>query len=143
MTPAMPAADRTATMRLVVSVPGLLPTSSVASGETVLVALEDDRQRNWLAATLRHRGYRVVTARHAGHALLQTLRFVGPIDVVVTGAALGDMSGAELEARVCAHSAARFVRATEPFSTQALLREVQRSRPNEVHHCSTSELEKS
>lgn len=94
-------------MRLVVSAPGLIPPtprlSAVADRGTVLVALEHGGERAWLAATLRHYGYRVLTARHAGHALLMTFRFLKGIDVLVTETMLSEMSGVELSERIRSH----------------------------------------
>lgn len=87
-------------MRLVVSMPGFAPPERprwVAwCGDTVLVALEDAREREWLGAMLRYRGYRVLSARHAGQALLMALRFLRSIDVLVTEHSLREMSGHQL-----------------------------------------------
>lgn len=94
-------------MRLVVSAPGLMVVSPRRAGaavwETVLVALENERERDWLAATIRHNGFHVLCARHAGHALLVTFRAAKAIDVLVTDRQLSDMSGAELSARLQSH----------------------------------------
>lgn len=101
------AVERSTSMRLVVSAPGLVPRtrvpSAVADRGTVLVALEHGGERAWLAATLRHHGYRVLTAQHAGHALLMTFRFLRSIDVLVTETMLSEMSGVELSERIRSH----------------------------------------
>lgn len=100
----LPAAERSSSMRLVVSAPGLVsptprPPDLVDRG-TVLVALEHGGERAWLAATLRHHGFHVLTARHAGHALLMTFRFLKNIDVLVTETMFSEMTGVELSDRI-------------------------------------------
>lgn len=91
-------------MRLVVSAPGFATRSPRRrdgwSAQTVLVALEDGRERGWIAATLRHHGFNVLTARHAGHALLVMFRHVQGIDVLVADTQLSDMTGEELSERI-------------------------------------------
>ncbi len=93
-------------MRLVVSAPGLPEASErprTAASRTVLIALENDCEREWMAATVRHQGFNVLTAKHAGHALLVMFRNVQAIDVLVTHAELSDMTGAELSDKIRSH----------------------------------------
>lgn len=117
-------------MRLVISAPGLVPRSprlsDVWDRGTVLVALEDERERMWLAATLRHHGYRILTARHAGQALLMTLRFLENIDVLVTEPMLSEMSGVELRERIRSHCPnLEAVLVARPLRSEAILTKIE------------------
>lgn len=56
---------------------------------TVLVMSEDPDWRAVLRRVLEQEGYRVLDARHAGHALVASMRHEGTIDLLVTDGAQG------------------------------------------------------
>src|SRR5512134_2939092 len=56
---------------------------------TVLVISEDPDWRAVLRRVLEQEGYRVLDARHAGHALIASMRHEGTIDLLLTDGAQG------------------------------------------------------
>jgi DNA-binding response OmpR family regulator len=57
---------------------------TAASSRTVLILSEDLEWRTAVGLTLEGEGYVVLTARHAGHALLTCARHDGAIDLLIT-----------------------------------------------------------
>ena len=71
----------------------------VARERVVLLATDDHDFRAVAERELRREGYGVVTAAHAGHALLACLR-ASRVDVLVTELSMRDMSGPVLAQRI-------------------------------------------
>ena len=69
----------------------------------VLVALADADLRSVSSRVLERAGYRVMTARHAGHALLACLT-AGRIDVLLTDYQTPESSGPALAERLRRHN---------------------------------------
>jgi DNA-binding response OmpR family regulator len=57
---------------------------SAASSRTVLILSQDPEWRDSVELALENEGYVVLTARHAGHALLTCARHDGAIDLLIT-----------------------------------------------------------
>lgn len=83
-----------------------IPESATARGRdfqahpsSVLVSLEDANLRAAASRVLARAGYRVLTARHSGHALLACLTG-GRIDVLLADFRTDDDSGPALAARL-------------------------------------------
>lgn len=68
----------------------------------ILIAVDDPDLRAVSSRVLAGAGYRVLTARHSGHALLACLTG-GRIDVLVTDLRMDDGSGPELAERLRRH----------------------------------------
>ena len=75
------------------------PDSSSARLQTVLVITPDAQLRQALQRVLGLEGYRVLTAAHAGHALLACLK-AEKIDVAAIELWMADISGPELAERL-------------------------------------------
>jgi CheY-like chemotaxis protein len=69
---------------------------------TVLVVTGDSDLRDASARVLGRQGYRVLTAAHAGHAVLACLK-AGRIDFLAAELSMEDMSGPALTARLRRH----------------------------------------
>jgi DNA-binding response OmpR family regulator len=72
---------------------------------TVLVLLDDQDWRDVVCRALEQEGYAVLTARHAGHALLMCARHEGAIDLLITDEVTPDGRGRTI---------ARTLRAEQP-----------------------------
>lgn len=82
------------------TVPVANPSVSVAGRRpVVLVVSSDSGLRETAARALEQDGYRVVTAAHSGHAVLECLK-AGRVDVLATELAMDDVSGPALAARL-------------------------------------------
>jgi CheY-like chemotaxis protein len=77
--------------------------SRMTTAPAVLVALDDADLRSVSTRVLENAGYRVVTARHSGHALLACLT-AGRIDVLLTDLRMADGSGPALAERLRRHN---------------------------------------
>jgi len=72
------------------------------SGSVVLFVTEDSDLRTVAERALEAEGFEVVTAAHAGHALLACLAGKH-VDVLVTELSMGDMAGPRLARRLRCH----------------------------------------
>src|SRR5574340_1212993 len=63
-----------------------IPISDPAPWPTVLVLAQDAEWRGAVARGLEREGFEVLTARHAGHALLVCRRFAKPVDLLIADA---------------------------------------------------------
>ena len=73
-----------------------------AAGPVVLVVTPDDNLREVSSRVLTREGYRVLTAAHAGHALLACLQ-AGRIDMLAVELSMDDVSGPALAERLRRH----------------------------------------
>lgn len=80
-----------------------IPVSSSDQAQSVLVALNDADLRAVSSRVLERAGYRVLTARHSGHALLACLTG-GRVDVLLTDLRMDDGSGPALAERLRRHN---------------------------------------
>jgi CheY-like chemotaxis protein len=75
------------------------PTLPAGSGQRVVLLVTSDRDLREVAArVLGNEGYRVLTAAHAGHAVLQSLQT--HVDVAAIELSMEDMSGPALAERL-------------------------------------------
>lgn len=68
-------------------------TQPAGTRRTVLVLLDDHDWRDVVCRVLEQEGYAVLTARHAGHALLMCARHNGAIDLLITDEVTPDGRG--------------------------------------------------
>jgi CheY-like chemotaxis protein len=78
------------------------PTPHDASTPVVLVVTPDARLREASARVLARAGYRVLTAAHAGHAVLACLD-TGRVDLLAAELSMDDVSGPALAGRLRRH----------------------------------------
>ena len=79
------------------------PTSEAGTGDpVVLVVTPDANLREAAARVLRREGYRVLTAAHAGHAVLACLE-AGRVDMLAVELSMDDVSGPALAERLRRH----------------------------------------
>jgi CheY-like chemotaxis protein len=78
------------------------PAPHEAGAPVVLVVTPDSDLREVSARVLTREGYRVLTAAHAGHAVLACLD-AGRIDLLAAELSMDDMSGPQLAARLRRH----------------------------------------
>jgi CheY-like chemotaxis protein len=82
-TPALPVASRPAT-----------------ASATILLVAEHRRRAMGMARVLERHGFQVLTAAHAGHAVLASLQHEGRIDLLLTDLTTPGSSGRDLAARL-------------------------------------------
>jgi two-component system cell cycle sensor histidine kinase/response regulator CckA len=70
--------------------------------ETVLVVEDEEQVRAVVLSILKRHGYKVISAQHAGEALLLCERHPGTIDLLLTDVVMPHMSGPELAKRLAA-----------------------------------------
>ena len=70
--------------------------------ETILLVEDEEQVRAIVLNILRRQGYRVISAQHAGEALLLCETHPGAIDLLLTDVVMPQMSGPELAKRVAA-----------------------------------------
>jgi hypothetical protein len=80
------------------------PAPQGAGAPVVLVVTPDAALREVSARVLAREGYRVVTAAHAGHAVLACLD-AGRIDLLAVELSMDDVSGPQLAGRLRRHCA--------------------------------------
>lgn len=83
----------------------IIPVDDSVSNDrqtTVLVVTPDADLRAAVERALSREGYRVITAAHAGHAVLSCLK-AGVVDVVATELSMEDVSGPALADRLRRH----------------------------------------
>jgi len=68
--------------------------------ETVLLVEDEEALRDLAREVLEGHGYRVLTGRHGGEALLVAEQHGGPLDLVVTDMVMPQVSGVELARRL-------------------------------------------
>ena len=76
--------------------------SSVRGDETILVVDDEEQVLQVTARVLQRNGYRVLTARHPGEALVLSEKFHEPIDLLITDVMMPQMNGRELAERLVA-----------------------------------------
>ncbi len=76
------------------------PTSTLRGNETILLVEDDDPVRAVATGILERHGYHVITASHAGEALLVSEQHSGPVHLLVTDVVMPKMSGPELARRL-------------------------------------------
>jgi CheY-like chemotaxis protein len=67
-----------------------------AGSETILLVEDEDQVRRFVGEALRRNGYRVLTARHAGEAIVLSEEHAGRIDLLLTDVIMPKTSGREL-----------------------------------------------
>lgn len=78
------------------------PVRATARTPVILVVTSDQGLREAAARAIAHYGCTVVTAAHAGHAVLACLR-AGQVDLLITELSMDDVSGPALAARLRRH----------------------------------------
>lgn len=78
------------------------PMVTSAGAPVVLVVTPDTNLREVSARVLTREGYRVLTASHAGHAVLACLK-AGHVDVLAVELSMDDLSGPALAERLRRH----------------------------------------
>ncbi len=73
---------------------------SRTGSETILLVEDEDQVREVAQGILRRAGYRVLSARNAGEALLSCEQHAGPIQLLLTDVAMPQMSGPALAKRL-------------------------------------------
>jgi PAS domain S-box-containing protein len=76
------------------------PAEPARTGETILVAEDEDTVRSLVRQILQIKGYRVLEARHGREALELAAQFEGRIDLLVTDVVMPHMSGREVADRI-------------------------------------------
>jgi two-component system, cell cycle sensor histidine kinase and response regulator CckA len=80
--------------------PSQAPQSTLRGTETILLVEDDDPVRIVAMGILRRHGYNVLSARHAGEAILFCEQHSGTIHLLVTDVVMPQMSGPELAQRL-------------------------------------------
>ena len=88
-----------AVRRVCIPVPAPIPARERQHAPAILVAVSDADLRAVATRVLNDAGYRVLTARHSGHALLASLTS-GRIDVLLTDLRMDEGCGRALAARL-------------------------------------------
>jgi CheY-like chemotaxis protein len=91
----LPAVDAALDSIVVAEVP-----TNLHGSETILLVEDDDAVRGVARGILARNGYRVIEARNAGEALLQSEQHAGTIDLLLTDVIMPLVSGPELAARL-------------------------------------------
>ena len=89
------------TVRVSIPVP-TTPTSTRPDAHVVLVVTPDSDLREVSERVLSREGYRVLTAAHAGHAVLACLK-AGRVDTLAVELSMDDVSGPALAERLRRH----------------------------------------
>lgn len=105
-----------------------IPIAERAPWPTVLVLAHDAEWRAAVARGLEREGFQVLTARHAGHALLVCRRFAKPVDLLIADAVSDEGSGVAVAQRLAKEKPGmkQLLFASRPRTRNALMRAVRR-----------------
>lgn len=106
-----------------------IPITDRAPWPTVLVLAQDAEWRAAVARGLEREGFEVLTARHAGHALLVCRRFAKPVDLLIADAVSDEGSGDAVARQLAKEKPGmkQLLFTTRPRTREALVRAVQRA----------------
>ena len=106
-----------------------IPILDRAPWPTVLVLAPDAEWRGAVARGLEREGFQVLTARHAGHALLVCRRYAKPIDLLIADANTDEGSGAAVARRLVEEKPGmkQLLFTTRPRTREGLIRAVNRA----------------
>ena len=96
--------------------------SKRGGSETILLVEDEDQIRSVARTILTNLGYRVIEARNAGEALLQSEKHVGAIDLMLTDVVMPQMSGPELAKRLVRDRPETRILCMSGYTDDALLR---------------------
>ena len=96
--------------------------TTLRGSETVLLVEDDDQVRAVARSILRVSGYKVIEARSAGEAILQSEKHKGTIHLLVTDVVMPQMSGPELAKRLASARPDMKVLCTSGYTDDSVVR---------------------